>query len=124
MEINKLFKKACEIHTQFLVYRYLMANADGRLDGCEKAKRHIELCEFYVAINFGWSDPETVQSSVSGAMDLFKEIHDKTQAKLTDHMDEAIGFPIKGTPDYCKLAPLFFDVFHSVAISIINKNEK
>ena len=122
--MEKLLKQACKIHTQFMVHRYLMANSEGRLDGAEKAKRHIELCEFYVALHFGWSDPGSVQVQVDGADELFQEIHKKTEEKLTDRMDEVIGFPIKGMPNYGKLAPLFFDVFHSVAIGIINRNQR
>ena len=121
--MEKLFKQACKIHTQFMVARYLMANSEGRLDGAEKAQRHIELCEFYAALAFGWSDPDSVQGSVDGAIELFQKIHYETAEKLTDRMDEVIGFPVTGRPNYGKLGSLFFDAFHDVAIKSIGNQE-
>lgn len=107
-----LFKNACRIHTHFAIARYLMANSEGRLDGFEKAQRHIELCKFYVAVARGCSDPD--EAAIEYTEDLEK-VHEATQ-ELTGYLDERIGFPITGRPDYDKLIPLFFEQFHELAI--------
>ena len=91
-----------------------MSNADGRLDGAEKAHRHMNLCYFYVAVVRGREEDDLeVQCG-----DDFDAVHDKTQ-DLTSFMDEEIGFPLTGTPDYEKLAPLFFDKFHQLALDAL-----
>lgn len=104
------FKNACRLHTNFTIGRYLMSNAHGRWDGAEKAQRHIELCQFYVAAFRGLNDAEKVELDGKD----FKAVHSATQ-QLTDRLDEAIGFPLDKTPDYAKLEPLFFEQFHSLA---------
>lgn len=45
-----MLERACRIHTNYAVHRYLMSNAKGREDGTEKAQRHFELCEFCAAL--------------------------------------------------------------------------
>lgn len=107
-------RQACWIHTQWMIGRYLMANAEGRADGAEKAQRHRELCLFYVAL-FRGGDPEYAGRD-------FPEDYDRLHAEsqeLTSRMDEAIGFPIKGIPDYDKLGPLFFQQFHEIALRVM-----
>jgi hypothetical protein len=86
----------------FDIRRYLMANSIQRLDGAEKADRHIKisktLCKFVLC-------DDTDRMSI--------EVHDFLADILTDKMDEVIGFPIH-TPlygeDYDILADKFFDV--------------
>jgi len=111
-----LFEKACRVHTDFAVNRYLMSCADGRQDGAEKALRHRELCSFYVAISRGYSDPEVAARERE---DDYMAVHSETQ-KLTDYMDEVIGFPLKGRPDYSVLAPAFFKKFHALALGALS----
>ena len=106
------FKNACSVHTNFAVMRYLMSNTDGRLDGAEKSLRHMELCRFYTSVFSGDTDIDHVRHQHE---DLFQVIHTKTQ-ELTDYLDEQIGFPLNGRPDYDALAPLFFDRFHALAL--------
>jgi hypothetical protein len=113
--MNK-FKQACRIHTSFAVHRYLMANTHGRWDGAEKATRHRELCQFYAAVHLE-VEPEDVE--LAGPM--YAAIHEGTQA-LTDYLDEAIGFPLEGKPDYDLLAPLFFERFHTLAMAAAERN--
>jgi hypothetical protein len=85
-----------------------MNNADGREDGYEKAQNHMSLCRFYVALfrNCETDDVLTIED---------KAVHDTTQ-ELTDNLDEQIGFPLKGRPDYDNLAPMFFRKFHEIAM--------
>lgn len=109
------FKHVCWLHTQFNIHRYLMSNADGRLDGAEKAHRHMQLCYFYVAAIRGLEESDHEVK----CGDDFDAVHDKT-ADLTSFLDEEIGFPLKGVPDYDKLAPLFFDKFHALAIEALS----
>ncbi|MEW5833014.1 MAG: hypothetical protein AB1763_09285 [Campylobacterota bacterium] len=112
-DYKKLFYEACKIHTEFWVHRYLMSNAEGRWDGSEKAEKHIALCEFYLSC-FGIDKVEEYE--------IFEAVHDATQ-ELTDSLDEQIGFPLKGRPDYDTLAPKFFDIFHEIAIkTLLNIN--
>ena len=112
----KLFKNACSIHTRFPIMRYLMSNADGREDGAKKAARHIELCSFYVAVFHG-VEPDLV---IGDYPDDFDAVHEATQ-ELTSYLDERIGFPLKGRPDYDLLAPLFFEQFYAIAMKTLFK---
>ncbi|MDO9099682.1 MAG: hypothetical protein Q7V53_02910 [Caldisericota bacterium] len=105
-------KTACRIHTEFMINRYLIANTHGRWDGAEKAQRHIELCKFYVAIFTGVMLDDVLLA------DEFERVHEATQA-LTDNMDEVIGFPLESRPDYDRLAPLFFEHFHALAVEAL-----
>lgn len=108
------FKHVCWLHLQHTIGRYLMSNADGRWDGAEKAVRHRELCQFYVAAVRGRNNPDRVDTTGPD----YVAVHEATSA-LTDRLDEAIGFPIQGRPDYDKLEPLFFEQFHALAMSAL-----
>jgi hypothetical protein len=108
-------REACRIHTAFAVNRYLMACTSSRADGAEKALRHRELCAFYVGAVRG-VDPERAQRE---HWDDYKAVHEATQA-LTDYLDEQIGFPIDGWPDYDTLAPKFFEKFHTLAMQALS----
>lgn len=111
-----LFRRACWLHLNHTIVRYLMSNAEGRLDGAEKAMRHIELCTFYVAVTRGIE----LHDVRGGATEqIYQAVHSHTQA-LTDNMDELIGFPLVGRPDYDELAPLFFERFHILALEAID----
>lgn len=111
-----LFKNACFISCNFAMMRYLMSNAHGRQDGAEKALRHAELCIFYVAAVKGMKDTDLVRRFHE---DAFKAVHKNTQ-KLTDNLDEEIGFPLESRPDYDELLPLFFEKFHALALEALN----
>jgi len=108
------FKHVCWIHTAWTIHRYLMSNAEGRWDGAEKALRHRELCQFYVAAVRG-QEPDRV-SSVDNSD--YEAVHEGTR-ELTDYLDTAIGFPITGRPEYDDLAPRFFEKFHALAMSAL-----
>lgn len=114
--LDAMVRAACRIHTQHMVHRYLISNSDGRLDGHEKAVRHGELCRFYVAFFFGHDDPDTARHDHEEA---FQAVHTATQAQLTDFLDEVIGFPLKGRPDYDDLVPKFFNKFHDIAMAAL-----
>lgn len=109
--MNKNLDAACRIYLTPLIARYLLVHQEGRLDGVEKATRHREMCQFYVAVHRGLSDPDLIP--VTDA--LYNNIHEDTRA-LTDYLDESIGFPLVGQPDYDRLVPLFFERFHSLAL--------
>lgn len=109
------FKQACWLSVQFNIARYLMSNADGRWDGAEKAQRHMELCKFYVAAVRGFDDADEVDV----ICDDYIAVHDATSA-LTDYLDEVIGFPLKGRPDYDTLGPLFFEKWHELAMGALD----
>lgn len=98
------------LHMSFLIHRYLLANTCGRLDGFEKAKRHRELCAIYIASQTGWEVDE------ADGHDHFMAIHDHT-AKLTDYLDEEIGFSIYDEEiyDYDEYSQKFFKRFVELA---------
>lgn len=122
-----LFKNACRIHTDFMIARYLMSNTKGCLDGAEKAQRHIQLCQFYVAAFRGYSDPDRIRREFTAAFDGeedFQKVHERTQ-ELTDHLDRVIGFPVNDVrPDYDKFVPLFFEKFHELALKALRGDDE
>jgi hypothetical protein len=117
MSYPKRFRHACWISMQHHVYRYLMNNAEGRWDGALKAHNHIELCCFIIA---AWTGEE--RDSVNTIHPLFHAVHEGTQ-ELTGYLDEVIGFPLTGKPDYKYLAPKFFDVFYRMALEAMEGNK-
>lgn len=114
----KMFKHACWLNVEFAVKRYLMSNAEGRWDGAEKAQRHLEMSYFYVAAVKG-VDLERVRLDHH---DDYMAVHDATQ-EMTSNLDEAIGFPLRGRPDYDDLAPKFFEKFHALALAALGVPE-
>lgn len=109
-----MFKQACRIHLDHCIHRYLMSNSKGRMDGSEKAMRHVELCSFYVAVVRG-GDPDRVRTKYEAD---YQAVHTKTQ-ELTDNLD-TIGFPLDCRPDYEELVPVFFERFHALALEAMN----
>ncbi len=107
---REALKQALWLASELAVNRYLMSCADGRWNGAEKAERHDELCRLYVAVFRG---VHTDKVRETHALD-WSLVHDATQV-LTDSMDDEIGFPITGMPDYDALAPKFFERFHTLA---------
>lgn len=93
-----------------------MCNAEGRWDGAEKAQRHREMCLYYVAAYNGLYSDDNLSIDYE---DQYEAVHTNTQ-QLTDFLDEQIGFPLSGRPDYDNLIPLFFDKFHSLALEALN----
>lgn len=112
-----LFKNACRIHLDLPMHRYLMSNAEGRANGAEKALRHLEIASFYIAAFKGVEVDQVQRCFIAD----YKALHDHTQA-LTDNLDEQIGFPLKGRPDYDTLVPLFFERFHELAMEYCQAN--
>lgn len=109
---QELFKRAAWLHLERSVYQYLFANSQGRLDGALKAHTHSALCRFYIAVYLNCSEDDAMRLH----MDAYRNLHRATQESLTDYLDEVIGFPLEGLPDYDMLAPKFFEVFHNLAI--------
>ena len=114
MTLEQQFKHACWLHLSFAINRYLMSNAEGRYDGAEKAIRHLGMSYFYAAVVKG-VDIDTARIHHH---DEYMAVHDHTQT-LTDNLDTEIGFPLTGRPDYDKLAPLFFEKFHTLAMQAL-----
>ncbi|KVP96659.1 hypothetical protein WJ97_12305 [Burkholderia ubonensis] len=115
LDADARFRQACWLSLQHTVMRYLMSNVHGRWDGAEKAHRHDELCRFYVAAIRGVNNLDHVRRQHE---DDYQLVHDHTQS-LTNHLDEAIGFPLDSQPDYDDLAPKFFERFHVLALAAL-----
>jgi hypothetical protein len=109
MELTKREKWALGYILEFDIARYLMANSCQRLDGDEKADRHIrmskKICWFIFAEKYGIDRKSFAKAYVA--------MHDFLADILTDRMDEVIGFPIN-TPlygsDYNDLKDKFLQV--------------
>ena len=126
MSTEQRLKHALYMLMSFPIHRYLMANTAGRLDGNEKADVHLRLSNIYVASQMGIVDSDGAKRVMVGSKIhengweehgtmAYTYIHDATQ-KLTDYMDEVIGFPIDDSrPDYDALAPKFFEEFIRLA---------
>lgn len=112
---NQLFKNACRVACNWAIHQYLQANAGGCVDFAAKSTWHIELCNFYVATFYGLPDG-------FGAGSFYPEAHSKIHSEtqeLTGYLDTAIGFPIRGIPDYDQLASKFFEIFHTIAMATL-----
>lgn len=99
---------ALHLLLDFPAVRYLMCNTHGRLNGGEKAEKHIQMtdvmCKVFV--------PKKQRQ-------LRMFIHDWTQ-QLTSNLDTEIGFPIDDPhPDYDRLTPLFIDRFIELTLAAI-----
>lgn len=108
--LRRTIAHACRIALFPVIYRYLLSHEEGRWSGYEKAQRHREMLQFYIAMQTGVSDPEKID--VTDAR--YKLLHGATRV-VTDHLDEVLGFPLQGKPDYDRLVPLFFEAFHRIA---------
>ncbi len=96
-----------------VINKYLQSNSNGAPNGALKAHYHVQLCYLYVASIRFCKDYAAGMESVNDAWGsnlLYTKIHDRTQ-KLTDFMDEEIGFPLNSEPNYQELAPKFFKKF-------------
>lgn len=98
-----------DLMANFSIHRYLMSNTEGRLDGHEKAERHMEMVSIYIAIRYKTST-DHARRYFRFPDDFWTRVHDHTQV-LTSHMDTEIGFPINGRPDHDILVPKFRDRF-------------
>jgi len=115
MREKNLLKMICD----FDINRYLMSNADGRWDGAEKAQRHLRLSNWFTAWWFELSGEDAgkrfhLRSGKFKDENVARLVHDST-TPLTDYLDEVIGFPLEGRPDYNTLSPKFFDKFYELA---------
>lgn len=81
-----------------VIIDYLVSNAYGCWDGGLKASRHEKLTKLWVEYEGG--DVDLVRSSTR---------------KLTDMLDEEIGFPLDRAPDYDTLWLLFYEKFTQYA---------
>jgi len=89
------------------INQYLIACTSGRENGTMKSYLHIELVTIAVsAIELCPLDAVEVGDEET----LFGRLHTKTQ-KLTDYMDEVIGFPLNSIPDYDDMSKKFFAEF-------------
>jgi hypothetical protein len=108
-DIEKQNRHLLWMNMEFPIVRYLLSNTHGRLNGTEKAERHIDLCAIFLASKLFCSIDKARSN------DNWIRIHDATR-KLTDNLDGEIGFPIFETPeDYEQLALKFFDRFLELA---------
>ena len=100
---------------EFPIHRYLLANTKGRLNGMEKAEKHLALSAIYVAAK------KKCSIDKAKSYDEWMIVHDATQ-KLTGCLDTEIGFPIDETDDidYDKFSHKFFDKFIALAEEAYN----
>lgn len=114
-------KNLLRMMARFDVARYLMSNAHGRWDGAEKAQRHINLSNLFVAWWFELPNAESgarfkvKTGKYSDSFDSISMIVHNATRPLTDYLDEVIDFPLESRPDYDKLSPKFFDKFYELA---------
>jgi hypothetical protein len=92
------------------IFRYLLSNTRGRLNGSEKAEQHLNLSAIFVAAK------KMCSIDKAKSYDECMIVHDATQ-KLTGYLDTEIGFPIDEDDDidYDKLSRKFFDKFIALA---------
>lgn len=107
-------KQACWLHLNHAIHRYLISNADGRENPGEKAEQHLVMSYFYVAMHKGLE----IEDVRLDHHDANMAVHDHTQS-LNSYLDEQIGFPLRGWPDYDDLAPKFFERFHALAMEAL-----
>ena len=102
MKITKREKVLLYMLLENDVHRYLLANTYGRLDGSEKAERHLKISEIVFSFIF------QKKYMYGRDHDFIMRIHNSLAEILTDRLDEVIGFPIKEESwnidyfDYCK----------------------
>ncbi len=111
MNSKSQLERALRNLASFDIHRYLMANTHGRQDGFEKAQRHSDLCITFVSVIL---DIPMEMVRREDYEEQYQNVHTATQ-KLTSHMDEEIGFPLKSQPDYYELEPKFFNKFYALA---------
>jgi len=130
--MNEQFKHAFWLLSRHTIARYLLSNTIGREDGYEKAERHRELCQMFVALKYSVTPEESWEydrQRISRRYDSLKLsksticlageapidfVHDHTQ-ELTGHL-EKIGMPMDKTyPDYDVLAKKFNERFLELA---------
>jgi len=109
MNLKKQNRHLLWMLMEFSIARYLLANTHGRLDGFEKAERHIDLAAIFIASKRFCSIDKAKSD------EKLMLIHDASR-ELTDHLDTEIGFPIHERPDdYDELSRKFFDRFLELA---------
>lgn len=100
---------------EFGIHRYLQSNTYGKADGSQKAHWHFELCKIAIASIYQCDIEDAAEDDERLAH--LKRIHGESQ-ELTCNLDKEIGFPLKEkSPNYEKLAPLFFDKFIEIALN-------
>lgn len=98
------------------IFRYLIVNTSGRLDGALKAHHHLQLSKTLTGVVIG-KEPD-----LFGHRDdiLAMRVHDATQ-EVTSHLDR-IGFPVSDPrPDYDAIAPRLFAEFVALGMAELAK---
>jgi hypothetical protein len=96
----------------FYCIRYMMCNAQGRLDGSEKADLHINISR--ALCNFILCEGVPRHEDTYNVNECTMKVHDYLADILTDKMDEVIGFPIDR-----RLLPEEFDEFAQAFFNVI-----
>lgn len=106
MKITKREKVLLYMLLEFDIHRYLLANTNTRMDGFEKADRHINIAKTLFSYIF------IKQYNERNDWQTMMKIHDCLAEILTDQLDEAIGFPIDKASyeiDYDEYGKRFFN---------------
>jgi len=75
----------------FDISRYLIVNSINRIDGCERADRHMNISKTICGFIFDVHPKDKHNHMVTGS---WLAVHDHLANILTDRMDEVIGFPV------------------------------
>jgi len=109
-------RSALWLLTHVHVMQYLLANTRARGNGAHKAHHHGEITRIYVGV-LRCSEPDNLQRSKNG-WDDFTRLHDISAAKLTNRLDEVIGFDLDGYVDD-EICQKFFMEFRKIAMNVL-----
>ncbi len=92
----------------FDISRYLIVNSINRIDGSERADRHMNISKTICCFIFNVKPEDKNNYMVSGS---WLAVHDYLSDVLTDRMDEVINFPVfEPLYDIDTYKERFFDV--------------
>jgi hypothetical protein len=101
-------KQALRKALDFDIARYLMVNSINRIDGSERAERHMNISKTICGFIFNIKPSEKHHYMITGS---WLAVHDYLADVLTDRMDEVIGFPVfEPLHDVDTYKERFFDV--------------
>lgn len=110
---------------EFLINRYLMANAKGLEDGSIKAETHDLICAKFISESFCISEGKAKKLTVysCGESENLVQMVRSESRKLTDNLDEVIGFPLDKAPNYNRLIPKFKHEFSKLINDFMIENQ-
>jgi hypothetical protein len=110
LEQRQALRKALD----FDITRYLIVNSINKIDGGERADRHVNISKAICHFIFDINPKEKYHYTISAS---WLAVHDYLADVLTDRMDEVIGFPVF-QPLYD--VDMYKDRFFNVIVDKIN----